>query len=288
MSSELACDGQPTQHASGISALATANQWIDVQAAGPKGREGLRTRQYSQSAAPAPPSIAQALRAMPAPAPVAFAATTVQDVVEANEAVSPKAVEAWLVETEPRLALNRKALVQMTGAGVNEHVIDLLVALAYPERFEVHRSGSAGAAITGSTGGVFSNWSLSSAGGPWSFGYDPYSYYYSPFAPWYLEGMYSYYLTGGGTYVTLPNETNGTGPATHGQVVNGQGYTRVEPRETAHPVGGGAGGGSASTASAPFSSGDSGVGSSASPSGYSSGGGGGSSGGGGGGTAVPR
>lgn len=290
ISTELSCDGQPTHRATGISTLTTANHWIDIQATGPDGREGVRTRQYAQSTMAPPASIAPTLRALPSPAPVMAVAITAEDVIEAHGAVSPRAVEAWLVETEPRVALDRRALVSMKAKGVNEPVIDLLVALAYPSRFEVHRSAASGATIATAGGGGFFDGVLSSSG-PWGLAYDPYSLYYSPMAAWYLESMYSYYLPGSGIYVTLPTEVGATSPSIHGRVVNGQGYTRVEPRE-ARPANNNGGGGSSTTSSAPFSSGDASSGGSAggssgaSPAGYSSGGGGG--GGGGGATAVPR
>ena len=64
-----------------------------------------------------------------------------------------KHAQALLVETEPDLNLDSSALLALDDAGIDHAVIDLLVALSYPERFVVERRGRGGAWYSGSGGG---------------------------------------------------------------------------------------------------------------------------------------
>jgi hypothetical protein len=289
---ELQCEGQPSQQTSGLSTLVSTNQWLDIQVSGPAGRESVRIRRYVRSGENPPAAVAATIGALPPPSALATSSLSFDDVIEAAGSVSQKAVEAWLVETEPHVTVNRQSLRKMSDARVPEPVIDLLVALAHPRRFEVRTpSGGAGSSsvfIAAEHTG-FSNWA-----GPWGVGYDPYMQCYAPFVGWCPYGAYDYYgaydwlYYGGGGYVTTlppvgPANPIAPAPQRHGQAVNGYGYTQVTPREAVAQSGGDghSDGGSSSTSgsSVSGSSGSSG----ASPAGYSSGGGGGS-----GVTAVPR
>ena len=230
---------------------------------------------------------------------------------EAAATADPRVVEAMLTETEPRLQIDRDTLVELDDAGIDSGVIDLLVALAYPQRFVVERRRS------GSSGG---GWSSTGGG----FAYDPisygaaYPYYMTPFGYYGymrhggLYGAYSPYYGspffggGGNPFIEL-----GGDQAPRGGAVKGLGYTRVRQRTavenvgSAVPVSGATGGsstarrrgGGGSTPTVGSSSGGGG----ATRGGYSGRSGGGSSGassgaprggssssGGGGRTAVPR
>jgi hypothetical protein len=207
---------------------------------------------------------------------------TADDVIEANASVSHRAVEVWLAESKAQVPVNRRMLLALHGANVPPSLIDLMVARAYPKRFEVKRSGSGGS--FGSFGS-FSEDALWAS--PYDLMFDPYAFYYSPFGSYRQYVDPSLYLLGG--YVTVPAGGGNSAAQESGnaRVVNGSGYTRVEPRQP--PVVAGRNSGDSRTDSSDsgsysHSSGssDSGGGS-ASPAGYSSGGGGG-----GGQTAVPR
>lgn len=295
VSAELRCEGQAPQPSSMLSTLTTPNRWLEIQSIGPKGREAVRTRRYNRATDTPPAAVADLLRDVPSPAS-STQRTTVDDVVEATKMVSSPVVELWLAETEPRLALNRQALVKLSSGGVSEPVIDLLVGLAYPNRFQVRREapgGSFGSFGGGGFGDVSMPWS-SAMYGPWDYGWSPYAMMYSPFAvPWAL-GSYGGWGGWGGWGVApySPIVSGGGGgetvPSGRGQVVNGQGYTRVEPQRTAAESGSsGEGGTRGSSSGGDFGLSSAGGGGSVSPGGYSSGGGGGGSGGGGA-VAVPR
>jgi hypothetical protein len=143
--------------------------------------------------------------------------------------VSARALEAALVETGAGYDLNGSQVVELDNAGVPDSVIDLIVALSYPERFVVERTTGGGGG--GST--IFMNDPFLVG---WAFGYpsfyDDYyysPYYYSPFGYRTSYGRFGF-DGGGGIAVVAPA---GPQPSGTGRVVDGRGYTRVRPRETA-------------------------------------------------------
>jgi hypothetical protein len=272
---ELTCDGKAPQRTSGISTLEESGRWLDVQVVVVGMGDQVRARHYVRSSETPPAEIADQVRRLPDGATRASSSVTADDVIEANAIVSHRAVEVWLSESNAQVPVNRRTLLALHGANVPAPVIDLMVARAYPKRFEVRRSGSGG-----SFGSFFDDIAWAS---PFDLLFDPYAFYYSPFGSYRQFVDPALYSIGG--YVIVPAENNGVAQQSgNGRVVNGSGYTRVEPRQPAVVVGRttgdsyDSGGSSSSGVSSPSSDGGS-----ASPAGYSSGGGGG-----GGQTAVPR
>jgi hypothetical protein len=291
---ELSCKGdQGTRRVSGLAMLGPDGRWTDVQSMDIGGRESFRVRLYRRTD--------NALIASPT---VAATALTLDDVKEASAKVSPRALEAALVETRASFNLTGKRLLELQAAGVPGSVVDLMVALSYPDRFVIERTTSVDRAQPPILDDPFLL--------GWAFGYPVWSeiygfysplygafspYYYSPFAypyyrgynPFYYGGYYPFY--GGGGYVVVDGGGGGGGfpdrPSGLGRVVDGQGYTRVKPRsvEPVSAVNSGGGSTTSSTGGGGSSSSGSGGGS-VSTSGFSSGGGGSSDGGGR--TAQPR
>ena len=219
---ELQCSDQPTRTVRGISLLSSSVTWIDIQVVEIGGRQMLEIRRYhpmsasEQDEGVAPAEMRKARREAAAP-------FDLNDVVEGSSKTSPRAIEALLVETEPRLALDSEALTALDDVGISNRVIDLLVALAYPDRFVVERRGRGGAWSSGGWGG-FSGF------------HDPiwydryYPYYVTPFgySSW-GRGDYPYLLGGYATpFVAVPGGVDDS----LGRAVRGQGYTRVSPRAT--------------------------------------------------------
>jgi hypothetical protein len=155
-----------------------------------------------------------------------------------------------------------------------------MIARAYPEHFEIHKSGGGG-----SVGSFFDDMEWSS---PFDLMFDPYAFYYSPMGSYRGFVDPSFYSFGG--YIIVPAPTSGgtAQDAGNARVVNGAGYTRVEPRQPPVIVGprpsassGDSYGSASSSSSSGSASSSSGGGTTASTAGYSSGGGGAQ-------TAVPR
>jgi hypothetical protein len=263
---ELTCAGESgPRQVSSYSLLLQDGAWLDIQAVEVNGRDNIRVRRYRhvEDTTDRRPRMGRAL--------------DLDDVKDASGRVAAAAVEAAVVESRTAIPLSSKTLLELEKARVPGRVIDLLVAVAYPERFVVERSASAD---HGWLPPAFINdpfW----IGSPWwgSAGfYNPFyssPYYYSPFAySSYGDGVYF----GSGVPAIAGVNTDPT-PSGIGRVVNGRGYTQVRPRDAEMDTRASASnrstprsssGSSSSSAPAPVSS--SSGGSTASSAGYSSGG----------------
>jgi hypothetical protein len=226
---ELACTGQPARTISGLTMIATDGTWLDVQAIDVGGTTNVRVRSYRRTSRTPGAGSATA---------VAHGALGIDDVKEASRKVASPVLEAALIESGARFRLNRDVLMDLDDAKVPDAVTDLMVALSYPDRFQVERRIEP-TPDTLSPGYAGADW-----GGLWGVGYPyfsgypgylgSYGYYYSPFGYAYsgLYGLYSPYYYPGSLVVV-----GGTAPpppvanAADGRVVNGIGYTRIRPRE---------------------------------------------------------
>lgn len=268
---KVTCAGDSTPRGvTGLALLAPDGTWLDIQAVDVGGRENVRVRRYRR--------VLDETGAAGASKPhIAAARLRLADIKEASAKISPRAIEAALVETNAGFDLSGRDLIDLDDAGVAGSVVDILVALSYPDRFVVERTRDSRAAGGGFfTDPFFLDYGfLSPLDGAF---YAP--YYYTPFAyssygRFYNPGFFS-------PAVIVADGSSEPQPSGTGRVVNGLGYTRIRERE---PEGGastasGAGSvGAAGTASSGSSSG-----SSVSSQGFSSGG----SSGDGGRTAVPR
>jgi hypothetical protein len=271
---ELTCKNDTARRqVSGFAMLGPNATWTDVQAIDVGGQESYRVRRYRRVDAASVGSRGS----------TQGAALSLDDVKEASGKVSAHALEAALVESHASFPLNSRRLIALADAKVPDRVIDLIVALSYPQRFvvETARVDRAPAMIVDDPflfGFGYPIWA--DAFGFYSPLYGYYSpYYYSPFAYAYARGYNPFYLNGG--YVVIDSGGGGgTGrpdrPSGSGRVVDGLGYTRVRPREsepsTASRQGGATTGtGDAGSSSSSSSSGSSGS-SSVSSQGFSSGG----------------
>ena len=243
---ELECANGPKRNVSGITLLANGH-WIDAQSTVIDGHSDVRVRRYRR----ADPTPAGAAPTVP---------LSIEDVIEASKQLQSEALEAALDETNTRFDLNRRVLTQLADNGVSRNVIDLLVAKAYPDKFQVDRDiyASRPAPTYGGSASVGSS-SVYMGSAPYPFPmYDPFYssyYYYSPFAyPYYWGPSYMYRYgspyypnyynynyfgypgsgyyygggsSGGGGNNALPGSPDSRGG--DGVVVNGRGYTRVRP-----------------------------------------------------------
>lgn len=279
-SAEIACADQAPRKVSGMAMMIAGPTWIDIQMIESQGQTSLRARRYRRAADQKPagtlPSTARQATAMPLGLKLSIA-----DVKEASAKVAPETLQAALLELRFGFDLNGKRLVELDGAGVPRSVIDLMVALSFPQRFVVERP----------TGGAASSWSYGGFDQMWPYYTDPYLFtsYYAPFGYRYWGRYDPYYFQGPGFVIVNPGGgvSNPPEPSGEGRVVDGRGYTRVRRNEPEPSIGrtnGGNGSGSSTASSGSSSSGSSSSGSSSgvSSSGYSGGGGGGER------TAQPR
>jgi hypothetical protein len=243
---EITCAGEPPHS---VSHLATVfeDTWIDIQGITREGRQGLRVRRYRREA-----DEAAALERPPG-----TGSFGIEDVKEASAKVTPLVLQAALVETAARFRLRARTMIELDRAGVADEVTDLMVALSYPDRFAVARVSTSGAG-----GEVFHP-----GGAPDWTSDDVYLWGYAPFAYSYW-GFDDYWYSPDVVIIGDRNEGGGERSSGGGRVVNGRGYTRIEPAEVAQAARG-ENSESGSTSSTAPASGDSGG---VSSQGYSSGG----------------
>jgi hypothetical protein len=269
-SAEIRCQGDDgLRRVSGLSLIGPNGDWLDVQTVAIGPRETIRVKRYYR-ADDSPRS------ARPT---VVSSRLTLDEVKEASGKVSSAALEAALVETNAGFDLTKKSVLDLASSGVSTRVIDLLVALSYPEKFAIQPVGQAGGAPIPTTYGR--DPFLGSFGGP--FYYDPYyygsAYFYEPFG--YRGGL----IFEGGSIGTVGGGANAqiTGGA---RVINGQGYTRIIQRDSSPATNTQTSNTASTSRSSPSDSGSSSSSSSSSGSSSSSSSSG-SSGGGGGATVSP-
>ncbi len=285
----LSCEGQPERQITGLSMIVPGPTWVDVQMSEVRGQRSVRVRRYGLSREQIRTGGTRATNPL-SPAPLSR--WTLDEVKDASRKTAPEVLQAALVETGTKFPLSGRTLVELKKAGVQDSVLDVMVALTFPERFVIDRptyNASYGGGGGAWGGGGFDPWSMASDYG-WLSVYAPFGYqYYGYYDPRYGPGY--------GWVPVAPPINGNVEPESNGRVINGAGYTRVHPRE-AEPtrVNGVDGGGvvdrSGSGSTSGSGSGGSSSGGGVSTGGYSNGGasgGSGSSGGSSGGrTAVPR
>ena len=249
LQSETICEGGSQRHLSGASMMLSANHWIDIRVLRVDGEREIAIQDYLPVGADAVtlpgalPTAAHAAR-LAAAAPL-----STDDVIEALEVVDPAVVEAMLLESEARFPIDSHLLLRLDDADVPDEIIDLMVALSFPEYFAVE-----GDAATR----------------------QPAVYYGSLWSPWY-----PYYGWGYGYYYHHPHPpVNGhPGKGHGGKVISGRGYVGVRPTgmstagfaDALQRAANTGGGGGFSGAGGGFGTSGSGTNSSASSSGYQSG-----------------
>ncbi|MBW2691572.1 MAG: hypothetical protein JRE57_02920 [Deltaproteobacteria bacterium] len=239
LQSEATCPDGKLRNLTGASMIAPGNRWIDIHALRVDGERELLIQRYQPVEAgtvrlPGVFSTEMDIVRMAAVAPL-----TVDNVIEALQVVDPAVVEAMLLESEVRFGIDSDLLLQLADAGVPGEVIDLMVALTFPDYFSIE-------------GGTVSRQAEVYYGGG----------YWSPWYPYYGYGHYYHHR--------YSHHDRNRG----GKVVSGRGYVSV--RQTGNPSGGFTGlfqGGSGGGGFGGGSSGgnNSGNGGSASGSGFKSG-----------------
>ncbi len=257
LQSETTCEGGNQSNLSGASLIVSTDHWVDINVTRVAGEHELVVRHYRRVDVDLLPQQQLAKfghtpvwpGAIPSAAHTARIAAAVpldaDDVIEALEHLDPAVVEALLVESGSSFPMDSRLLLRLDDAGVPGQIIDLMMALSYPEYFAVQDE----TVVTPAVG---------------------YSYYW---APWFYGHGYGYGYFHDYGYGHPPHDSDSR-PHPAGRVVSGRGYTRVQPIDL--PSGGimsqiegvGSGGGGGSGVSS--GSTGSGSGSSASKSGYKS------------------
>lgn len=204
-----------------VMAMTRDGEWLDVRGVAFGSNVGVRALRYREAPAGIrlPPSVATALRDQPRgmhPARQA-ASTLVQlsDVVEASRFLEVGVLQTLLAERGQGFGLDAQRLVALESSGVPTPVIDVMVALSYPEVFALDRTalGDAPPDTRGEMrGDGFGGGDYYDGG----WGYDPYGYGYGRGYGWAY----------GGRPVVVVQRPSGdsSDDAEHGKVVKGRGY----------------------------------------------------------------
>ena len=223
---DLSCDDGTKRTVSGLTTIAPGPVWVDIQVVNSGGRESIRVRRYRRS--PEQSYVASRLTeeqiANAGAAAVRQARSfSLDEVKEAGAKVTPSTVEAALIETGARFPLNAKRLEELDAAGVPDRVLDLMIAMSFPNRFVVERR-TASAGPTPFGGGFDPGlWWIDA-------GYDIFPYHYAPFA-YGMWGRSDYHYYGAPVYAVDVVSSSEPRPSGDGRVVDGMGYTRVRSRD---------------------------------------------------------
>ena len=215
-SSEVACAGEPLRRSTGVISTIGANEWIDVRAIEANGVATPWSRRYERTGhGPLVEAglLAEGTAQLFGPRGVAIPrerGVTVDDILDAMDNVDAVAVQGWLAEAGERVVdLDAEGLLRLEEAGTPAAVIDIAVAVTFPEHFALRDDGrDRGGSRRGHSGG-------------WRTPYHRYSHYYGP---WGYQ-RYGYWGGYGGNYAPVvvtvaPNTDRAKG----GRIVAGKGY----------------------------------------------------------------
>lgn len=239
---EATCNDTGARSLTGLSMLVEGDFWVEIQSVSLADREHSELvvrlyepldRETTQQLGVATLDPARAARVARARA-AATAPLDIDDVLETADAFSGAVVEAAILESGSMFALDTDALFRLADAGIDEGVIDLMVAVSFPDEFVVDTGsgagGGGGAVYAGYTG-----WMGYYGYRPGFYGYAPgcWGYYYSPFYgpygpgcggywyPNYYGGYRPPYWGGGPARPVVPPR----GSLYGGRVINGRGYS---------------------------------------------------------------
>lgn len=230
VTSEATCQDGAPRRSTGIISMPGPSEWLDVRAMEVDGRATAWAQWYQRTSNSALREVGLESGEMEGPVALRAAASylssqvTIEDVIDASQNVHPEAVSAWLAQAaRPFARLDADDLVRLDDAGVPGSVIDVVVAVSFPERFALNRD-DAYADDYGEYGGVRAARTVwvdrlySPFYSGYGYGYYPYRSYYG----WsgYGWGYNSWY--GGGYY--RPVVVNVTPRSGGGRVVAGRGY----------------------------------------------------------------
>ena len=238
--SESGCPGEQTRSISGISIIDRNRGWLDVQLLRSGERQAISVRKYEWIAGNSGAVEMTIAGAVDASRFDPDTDLTVDEIIELCRKVDPGAVEAALFELGQSFRVDAKTLRRLADSDVPPQVVDLMVALSYPDKFSIQRHR-----ITPVQRTEFENGQIYSEP---SYVWLPFGYWsiYGPFSDWYWSpSFYSHYgywgpgwdiWTGGGN-----SGHHGDWDRGGGRLVSGRGYSRVEPNASgsspryAHP-----------------------------------------------------
>ena len=183
--SEFTCGVSAPRSSTGVISMVSPSEWLEVRTVVEDGQSAPWAARYQLASQADFQATGQGDLAGTQGAPTRMARIAASipiapdDVIEATGKVSAETVQLWVVERGEGFALDAAALIEMADSGVPPSVIDVVVAVSYPEKFVLNEGAltAGGRALAGAGRGASRlgyNRSLSPFDDPF---YDPYGRY---------------------------------------------------------------------------------------------------------------
>lgn len=248
----MRCGGQE-RLVNSVMAMSRDGEWLDVRGVAFGPNVGVRASRYREAPVTAhlPAEVAATLQGRPRGMHSARLAASgpvqLRDVVEATRHLEVGVLQTWLAERGQGFGLDAQGLLALEESGVAPSVIDIMVALSYPDVFALDRTrlGDPPPDTRGEVrGGDFGGGGYYDGGYGW--GWDPYGYGYGRGLGWFS----------GSRPVVVVQRPADAQVDEHGKVVKGRGYVAPRGGSSGSARSGGSSGGSSSGSAGRASSSD--------------------------------
>jgi hypothetical protein len=228
-SSESTCaDGVPRK-ISGLSIFTGRSEWADIQLMQSGEEKVITIRRYLASDTDMSLADIKRTTALNADRIEASTNFSINEIIEMTPKTASEVLEAALMEMRKPFPLDAKSLERLADAGVPPKIVDLMVAITYPDRFTVQRNTVAPREEPKpvySSSGTFIGYPY-----PWSslgywYPYDPFFPFYNAYSPFW---WYGYWWWDYPYYWGPPYYPGGGYGIDRGRLVAGDGYSRVSP-----------------------------------------------------------
>ena len=183
--SEFTCGVSAPRSSTGVISMVSPSEWLEVRTVVEDGQSAPWAARYQLASQADFQAAGQGDLAGTQGAPTRMARIAASipiapdGVIEATGKVSAETVQLWVVERGEGFALDAAALIEMADSGVPPSVIDVVVAVSYPEKFVLNEGAptAGGPAMAGAGRGASRlgyDRSLSPFDDPF---YDPYGRY---------------------------------------------------------------------------------------------------------------
>lgn len=227
LNSESSCSGNLSHLISGMSIIDDTGNWLDIQLLQNGKEKAVAIRKYrnidNASVISDRVNAANAILVRVS----AGANFSISEIIELSSKVEPEVLEAALLELHKPFPIDSQQIVRLADSKVPSQIVDLMVALSFPDKFKIERATISPVQKP-----------MAEMGYPvvvddcWDYGYPLFPWYwgsssYSPCDYWDLgwnEWPGWYY-----GYWGRPNYGGGDYGIDTGRLVEGHGYTRVSP-----------------------------------------------------------
>lgn len=242
---EIKCKDSAPYTISNLKMIVSDDRMVDILVIKSAEQKRLAIRHFElQSDLPAAQGSMPGLEAMAMRTSLA-APWDLNKIIHLSKVVDVPILEAALLEKNIQFKVTTKLLKQMNAAKVPKSIIDLLIALAIPDKFNIKENGRI--AVAARTPNPGRDYPYLPSVSPYPFdryygaypGHYPWSDYYwnygSPF--WWNYPIYIVVPNGGGNSGGSGGGGGGTGqpnPYSNGRLSSESGYIQVTPRDTGH------------------------------------------------------